>query len=115
MKRAACRLKSAGADSERARRILSRFWDKDSIEYQGEFYRLVNVSVKPRPVQTPHPPLMVGSWGSGDYRVIARSADGWMASASNISPEDLKAKSNLLLAYRRESRGATTQDSRPLS
>jgi alkanesulfonate monooxygenase SsuD/methylene tetrahydromethanopterin reductase-like flavin-dependent oxidoreductase (luciferase family) len=42
--------------------ILSRFWGKDSIEYQGEFYRLEKVSVKPRPVQKPHPPLMVGEY-----------------------------------------------------
>jgi alkanesulfonate monooxygenase SsuD/methylene tetrahydromethanopterin reductase-like flavin-dependent oxidoreductase (luciferase family) len=86
--------------------ILSRFWGKDSIEYRGEFYRLEKVSVKPGPVQKPRPPLMVGSWGSERIlKIIAEYADGWMASAYNISPEDLKAKSDLLMAYRRESRG----------
>jgi alkanesulfonate monooxygenase SsuD/methylene tetrahydromethanopterin reductase-like flavin-dependent oxidoreductase (luciferase family) len=86
--------------------ILSRFWGKDSIEYRGEFYRLENVRVKPTPAQKPHPPLMVGSWGSERIlKMIARYADGWMASAYNITLEDLMDKSNLLLAYRRESVG----------
>jgi alkanesulfonate monooxygenase SsuD/methylene tetrahydromethanopterin reductase-like flavin-dependent oxidoreductase (luciferase family) len=85
--------------------ILSKFWGRDSIDYPGRFYRLENVSVKPRPVQEPHPPLLVGSWGSETIlRAIARYADGWMASAYNITPEDLKRKCELLSSLRNESR-----------
>jgi len=85
--------------------ILSRFWGRDSIDYSGRFYGLENVSVRPRPVQEPHPPLIVGSWGSETvFKAIARYADGWMASAYNITPEELKRKSGLLLSYRKDNR-----------
>jgi alkanesulfonate monooxygenase SsuD/methylene tetrahydromethanopterin reductase-like flavin-dependent oxidoreductase (luciferase family) len=84
--------------------ILSGFWGKDSIEYSGRFYRLENISVKPTPIQKPHPPLMVGSWGSERIlRMIARHGNGWMASAYNITPEELKKKTDLLLSYRKAS------------
>ena len=84
--------------------ILSRFWGRDSIEYRGRFYQLEDIPVTPRPIQRPHPPLMVGSWGSEQIlRMIARFGDGWMASAYNITPDDLKGKSDLLLSYREES------------
>src|SRR5580658_9749775 len=29
--------------------ILSRFWGRDSMDYSGRFYKLENVSLKPRP------------------------------------------------------------------
>ena len=84
--------------------ILSKFWGRDSISYSGRFHKLENISVKPRPVQEPHPPLLVGSWGSEiTLKMIARHADGWMASAYNITPEDLKRKCELLSSLRNES------------
>jgi alkanesulfonate monooxygenase SsuD/methylene tetrahydromethanopterin reductase-like flavin-dependent oxidoreductase (luciferase family) len=86
--------------------ILSRFWGKDSIEYLGKFYQLENVSVKPRPIQEPHPAIMIGSWGSERVlRMIAKYGDGWMASAYNTTPEELKRKFDLLESYRRDHHG----------
>lgn len=84
--------------------ILSRFWGKDSIDYRGRFYKIENIPVTPIPLQKPHPPLMVGSWGSEQIlRIIAKFGDGWMASAYNATPNDLKEKSDILLSYKEES------------
>src|SRR5947209_11409311 len=49
--------------------ILSKFWGSDSIDYCGRFYELRTVSIRPRPVQEPHPPLLVdGSWRSEEHK-----------------------------------------------
>jgi len=86
--------------------ILSRFWGRDSLDYSGRFYKLEDIPVRPRPVQEPHPPLLVGSWGSeAILKAIARYGDGWMASAYNITPEDLKRKCDMLFSLRNDGRG----------
>ena len=39
--------------------ILQRAWTRERFSYQGRFYQVDNVSVVPKPVQQPHPPLRV--------------------------------------------------------
>jgi alkanesulfonate monooxygenase SsuD/methylene tetrahydromethanopterin reductase-like flavin-dependent oxidoreductase (luciferase family) len=39
--------------------ILRRAWTEDSFSYEGEHFRIPEVSVLPKPVQRPHPPLYV--------------------------------------------------------
>jgi len=39
-------------------------------------------------LQKPHPPILVGSWGSdAGLRRVARLGDGWLASAYNTMPD----------------------------
>jgi F420-dependent oxidoreductase-like protein len=40
--------------------IIHRQWTEDSFSFAGEHYTLENCQALPRPVQTPHPPLIVG-------------------------------------------------------
>lgn len=83
--------------------ILSLLWSQESTDYSGRFYKLDKVSIRPPPMQKPHPPILVGSWGSETVlKKAAKYGDGWMASAWNMSPETFKERWKLLLAYRRE-------------
>jgi alkanesulfonate monooxygenase SsuD/methylene tetrahydromethanopterin reductase-like flavin-dependent oxidoreductase (luciferase family) len=60
------------------------------------------VLLTPKPVQKPHPPIYVGSWGSDiGLKRVAKYSNGWMASAYNITPTKFKEKWNFLLAYRK--------------
>lgn len=82
--------------------ILSLLWSQESTDYSGRFYKLDKVSLRPPPVQKPHPSILVGSWGSETVlKKVAKYGDGWMASAYNITPDTFKARWKLLLAYRR--------------
>jgi alkanesulfonate monooxygenase SsuD/methylene tetrahydromethanopterin reductase-like flavin-dependent oxidoreductase (luciferase family) len=63
-----------------------------------------NVSTEPQPVQKPHPPILIGSWGSeAGLKRVAKYGDGWMASAYNITPEKFKERWRTVLSYRRAS------------
>ena len=47
--------------------------------YQGEFYRLPPARMGPRPVQRPHPPLLLGGTAKAALRRAGRLADGWVS------------------------------------
>lgn len=70
--------------------------------YKGRYYTLKDALLTPKPVQKPHPPIYVGSWGSDvGLKRLAKYSNGWMASAYNITPAKFKEKWNFLLAYRK--------------
>jgi F420-dependent oxidoreductase-like protein len=61
---------------EEAVEVLRSSWTEDSSSFEGRHYRLDAVPVFPKPLQHPHPPLIVG--GSGrprTLRLAARCAD----------------------------------------
>ena len=68
---------------------MKRLWTEDAVSFQGEFYQFENVSLTPKPVQAPHPPIWIGSWtGSRPAaRRIVKHADGWQASGLHASLE----------------------------
>ena len=73
-----------------------------AFDYSGQYYTLKDILLMPKPVQKPHPPIYVGSWGSDvGLKRLAKYSNGWMASAYNISPARFKEKWNFLLAYRK--------------
>ncbi len=67
------------------------------VTHQGPYYSFENVTVAPRPVQKPCPPIWLSSWGSPTgMRRVARLGDGWVASAWHSTPEEFRsAKRNL--------------------
>jgi alkanesulfonate monooxygenase SsuD/methylene tetrahydromethanopterin reductase-like flavin-dependent oxidoreductase (luciferase family) len=72
------------------------------FDYSGQYYTLKDILLMPKPVQKPHPPIYVGSWGSDvGLKRLAKYSNGWMASAYNITPAKFKEKWNFLLAYRK--------------
>jgi alkanesulfonate monooxygenase SsuD/methylene tetrahydromethanopterin reductase-like flavin-dependent oxidoreductase (luciferase family) len=72
------------------------------INYKGKYYTLNDILLTPKPVQKPHPPIYVGSWGSDvGLKRVAKYSNGWMASAYNTTPAKFKEKWNFLLAYRK--------------
>jgi alkanesulfonate monooxygenase SsuD/methylene tetrahydromethanopterin reductase-like flavin-dependent oxidoreductase (luciferase family) len=55
--------------------------------WTGAFYRTPDVPLQPRSPQPDGPPIWIASWGSpAGLRRVAGAADGWLASAYNISP-----------------------------
>lgn len=82
--------------------LLSSNNTSKSIDYKGKYYTLRDIILLPKPVQKPHPPIYVGSWGSEvGLKRLAKYSNGWMASAYNITPTKFKEKWNFLLDYRK--------------
>ena len=73
--------------------IVHRLWDRDEDEvtFEGRHYRLDACVALPKPVQTPHPPLIIGG-GAGPRAaaLAARWADEY--NVNYIDPEETAAR-----------------------
>ena len=57
--------------------VIRRLWTEDSVTHSGRFFTLADALCEPKPVQRPHPPIIVGGSQPKMLRVIARHADEW--------------------------------------
>lgn len=56
--------------------IIKRLWTLDRANFQGKYYRLRDAICEPKPLQKPHPPIMVGGGGEKlTLRVVAEFGD----------------------------------------
>lgn len=57
--------------------VIRRLWTEDSVTFSGRFFTLEDALCEPKPVQRPHPPIVIGGSQPKMLRVIARHADEW--------------------------------------
>ncbi len=70
-----------GARFDEYLRCLQALWTQDPVEFAGEFYTVPRSHVRPRPVQRPHPPLLLGGAAAPALRRAGRLAQGWISSS----------------------------------
>jgi alkanesulfonate monooxygenase SsuD/methylene tetrahydromethanopterin reductase-like flavin-dependent oxidoreductase (luciferase family) len=58
--------------------VIRRLWTEDRVTHHGRHWRLDDVTIRPRPVQRPRPPILVGSQVPAGIARAARIADGWL-------------------------------------
>jgi F420-dependent oxidoreductase-like protein len=67
--------------------VVHRLWSDERIDFHGRYYTLENAPAQPKPVQQPHPPIVVGGSGTrGTAEPAARFADEY--NTPFVSPED---------------------------
>jgi len=52
--------------------IIRRAWSGEPLSYQGRFFKLENLSVVPRPVQRPHPPIRIAANSMDSFELMGR-------------------------------------------
>jgi len=55
--------------------VMRGLWTQESFTFEGEYFRLHDAFVLPKPVQKPSPPLMIGGNGKGVLRRAGEWAD----------------------------------------
>jgi probable F420-dependent oxidoreductase len=70
-----------GARTEEFIACLKAIWTEPVVEFEGEFYRVPAAQVEPKPLQQPHPPLLLGGVAERALRRVGRIADGWISSS----------------------------------
>ena len=53
-------------------------WTQDDSEYHGDFVDFAPIWSWPKPVQNPHPPIIMGAASSWGRERVARYCDGWV-------------------------------------
>ena len=70
-----------GARMDEYLRCLEALWTQDPVEFAGEFYTVPRSHLAPRPVQRPHPPVLLGGTAAPALRRAGRLAQGWISSS----------------------------------
>jgi len=74
-----------GTDYKRRWRVLrertlamKEIWTEDEAEFHGEFVNFDPIWSFPKPVQKPHPPILMGGDGPTTFDRVIEFCDGWM-------------------------------------
>jgi alkanesulfonate monooxygenase SsuD/methylene tetrahydromethanopterin reductase-like flavin-dependent oxidoreductase (luciferase family) len=60
---------------------MKKLWTEDAASYHGEFVNFDPAWSWPKPVQKPHPPILMGSHGPRGMQRVIRYCDGWLPNA----------------------------------
>jgi alkanesulfonate monooxygenase SsuD/methylene tetrahydromethanopterin reductase-like flavin-dependent oxidoreductase (luciferase family) len=61
--------------------VLKSLWTEDETAFDGEFLRYRPLWLWPKPVQQPHPPVMLGGEGPTVLQRVVDYADEWFPNA----------------------------------
>ena len=70
--------------SERASRlaegvdIIRRLWSEDRVTHRGSHWQFDDATIAPRPLQSPHPPILIGAQVEAAIKRAAKIGDGWL-------------------------------------
>ena len=70
--------KQRGEDLGEYLRVVRSLWVDEISHFQGKFHKLADCTQLPRPIQTPHPPIYIGSEMKSSLRVLAELGQGWI-------------------------------------
>src|SRR6266567_3742739 len=68
--------------------VVRRLWKDSPASFKGRFTQFEGVSIDPKPVQTPAPPIWVGGRSDAALARAGRQGDGWISYV--VQPERYK-------------------------
>jgi alkanesulfonate monooxygenase SsuD/methylene tetrahydromethanopterin reductase-like flavin-dependent oxidoreductase (luciferase family) len=78
--------------------VIRRLWtEEEPFDVHGTYLHLTGAFSNPKPVQRPHPPILIGGRSSATLRVAAEHADVWNIPGGDI--DDAARRSALLDRY----------------
>jgi alkanesulfonate monooxygenase SsuD/methylene tetrahydromethanopterin reductase-like flavin-dependent oxidoreductase (luciferase family) len=78
--------------------VIRRLWTETKpFDFDGTYVQLTGAFGNPKPVQRPHPPILIGGRSSATLRVVAEHADLWNIPGGDI--DDAVRRSALLDRY----------------
>jgi len=81
-------MKERGSRFEESIKVMKLLWTSDSASWDGKFWRFKDMKLEPKPLQKPHPPIIIGAAGRSlndpnrFEKLLKRAAelgDGWYA------------------------------------
>ena len=57
---------------------MKRLWTEDNVSFEGKAFKLKNVTVDPKPLQKPRPPVWIAANTDAAVKRAASIGDGWL-------------------------------------
>jgi len=74
--------KERGSRLDEGASLLNRLWTEKNVTHKGRHYQVTNVTIGPRPLQVPRPPIWFGGWAEPAIRRAALLGDAWIGGPS---------------------------------
>jgi probable F420-dependent oxidoreductase len=68
---------------------MKELWTKPAAEFHGKYYDFPPVKSFPKPLQKPHPPVLLGGGAKNVLQRVVAWGDGWLP--NRIAPDELRA------------------------
>jgi alkanesulfonate monooxygenase SsuD/methylene tetrahydromethanopterin reductase-like flavin-dependent oxidoreductase (luciferase family) len=78
--------------------VIRRLWtEEEPFDFQGDYVQLSGALQNPKPVQRPHPPIVIGGRSAATLRIVAEHADMWNLPGGGVA--DIVQRGALLDRY----------------
>jgi probable F420-dependent oxidoreductase len=63
---------------------MKKIWTEEAAEYHGEFVNFAPIWSYPKPLQKPHPPIILGTLSTKGLHRVVQYCDGWIPTGVRI-------------------------------
>lgn len=88
--------KDKGTRADEFLQVLKKIWTDEVVEFKGQFYNIPASKIGPKPLQEPHPPVLLGGFSPKTFSRILNYANGWIGVAGFGPLEQLEQLINSL-------------------
>ncbi len=65
--------------------LMKRLWTEDNVTHKGRFFNVENLTIGPKPIQKPHPPIWTGGSADSAFKRAGTWADGFISGSTAIA------------------------------
>jgi alkanesulfonate monooxygenase SsuD/methylene tetrahydromethanopterin reductase-like flavin-dependent oxidoreductase (luciferase family) len=62
---------------------MKKIWTDDVVEFNGEFYKIPKSIIGPKPIQKPHPKILLGGFSPKMFERMVKYGDGYIGSLAS--------------------------------
>ena len=73
--------KDRGTRADEYLQVLKKIWTEDVVEFRGQFYNIPASKIAPKPLQKPHPPILLGGFSPKIFSRIVNYTQGGIGAA----------------------------------
>jgi probable F420-dependent oxidoreductase len=70
-------MKGRGPRADEALDVMHTIWKNDPVEFRSKYFSIPKSTIQPKPVQKPHPPIIMAAYVPSAMKRVATQADGW--------------------------------------
>lgn len=97
-------VKERGARTNESLELMRRLWTEDNVTFEGRFSTVRDVTLSPKPVCSPHPPIWVSGRSEAAMKRCAKFGTGWLPYM--VTPERLASSVDAIAEFAAQAKRA---------